>query len=97
MDEIKILILRVVRINKDNKARTLLQYATPDVKSNNYKGFMILDQWFDNHVVYDAIQEKHIGVPLKAQFEYERTYRGQARMVLKTVSEENGNCLLAID
>ncbi len=97
MEKIKILILRVVKTNKDNKARTLLQYATPDVKSNNYKGFMILDQWFDNHVVFDKIDEKYIGIPLDAQIEYVRTYRGQARMDLKTVAEENGNCILAID
>lgn len=97
MEDIKILILRVVKTNKDNKARTLLQYATPDVKSNNYKGFMILDQWFDNHVVFDTIKEQHIGVPLNAKIEYVRTYRGQARMDLKLISEENGNCILAID
>ena len=97
MEEIKIMILRLVKISKDGKSRTLLQYATPDVDSNNYKGFMLLDQWFDNHVVYNAIDTKYIGVPLKAQFVYERTFKGQAKMVLKTISEENGNCLLAID
>lgn len=96
-NEIKVLLLRVVRTNKNNKARTLLQYATPDVKSDNYKGLMCLDQWVDGHNVFNSLDEKYMGIPLNATFEYVKTFKGQAKMVLKTIFEENGNCILAID
>lgn len=97
MGEIKVLLLRVVRINKNNRPRTLLQYATPDVKSASYKGFMILDQWIEGHDVFNALQEKYLGVPLTATFEYVRTFKGQAKQELRTISEENGNCILVIN
>ncbi len=80
-----VLLLRVVNI-KDNK--TLLQYAIPDGESSKYKGFVILQDWIEGLEVFNSVSKKDIGVPLKATFEYKKTYNGQAKMCLTSVYED---------
>lgn len=88
---IDVLLLRVVNI-KDTK--TLLQYAIPDGDSAKYKGFVILQDWIEGLNVFNSISKKDIGIPLKATYEYKKTYNGQAKMVLTKVYDDKTGSVL---
>mgnify|MGYP006962264009 CR=1 FL=1 len=97
MYDIDIFLLRCVPTNKNNHPRTFLEFGTPETDSSKIKGLLILEQWIEGHEVFNTLPLKKFCVPLKGKFVYERTFRGQAKMVLKAIYDENGNCLLAID
>lgn len=81
-NEIQVILLRLVKTNKNGVPRTLLQYATPDSDGSNYKGMLIIDEWFDSHSLFNKVPLDAIGVPLTAHFTYEKSYRGMAKMKL---------------
>lgn len=86
--EISILVLRLVKTDKNGVKRTLLQFATPDSEGKNYKGFLIIDQWFEGHGVFDKLSLNDCGVPLQAHFVYEKSFRGMAKMKIVDIIKD---------
>ena len=87
-NEIQLILLRLVKTNKNGVPRTLLQYATPDSEGANYKGMLIMDQWFDGHEVFNKISLNDFGIPLQAHFVYEQSFRGMAKMKIVDIVKD---------
>lgn len=93
-DVIDIMILRVNKYEKKDKC--MFDYVTPDDETTYSKGMMLLQQWFtgnESKKFFNDFNINHIAMPLKAHFEYRKTFKGQARMVLTDIFNEKGEVL----
>lgn len=97
MQEMEIVILRLVKTKPvEGKSRkTIMTYGIKSVDSSeNTKGFMICEQWFDTPDVFDKVGDSNLCVPLKAKYSYKILFNGQARMNIEEIYDQAGNCIM---
>jgi hypothetical protein len=86
----------ITSVSKTKNDKTVLNFAYEDKKQSDYrKGYITLQNWFDDLTVFDAIYEEHIGVILEATYTYVPGFNGTARMQISDIFDEDGTSLLS--
>lgn len=91
MNEVILLSASKTKTNK-----VILRFAYEDPKNKFIKGLTVLEQWINDERVYDELSKTDFGKKFTAEFDYEDTYNGQARKVIKTLMTEDGELVFTI-
>lgn len=83
----------LISASKTKTNKTILRVAYRDPKDKFVKGYLILESWLNSDKVYDELTEEDFGKVFLADFGYEDTYNGQARKVVKSLADEDGEIL----
>lgn len=79
---------------KDGK-KSMVKFALESTETKNAKGFLVIDQWFENNKPFKNISSDYIDVVLQGVVEYKQTYGANAVLNLVELYDESGNNLLA--
>lgn len=79
---------------KDGK-KSMVKFALESTETKNAKGFLVIDQWFDNNKPFKNISSDYIDVVLQGVVEYKQTFGANAVLNLVELYDESGNNLLA--
>ena len=93
MEEVNVKVLFVAQY-KDGK-KSSVKFAIENNSTKNQRGFLIIDQWFDNNIPFVNITDDLIDVVLQGKIAYRKTYGENAKMKLVELYDEAGNNLLA--
>lgn len=74
---------------------SMVKFALDSEDTKNSKGFLVIDQWFDNNKPFKNISSDLIGVEMQGVVDYKKTYGANAVLSLIELYDENGNNLLA--
>lgn len=80
----------LISASKTKTNKTILRVAYKDPKDKFLKGLSMIESWINSDKVYDELSEDDFGKTFEAEFGYEDTYNGQARKVVKSLVDENG-------
>ena len=75
--------------------KSMVKFAINSDETKNAKGFLVLDQWFENNKPFKNITSDYIDVELEALLGYKQTYGANAVLSLIELYDEKGNNLLA--
>lgn len=85
----------LINANKTKSGKSIIHYGYQDPKERYLKGFQVLEQWLDNSQVYDNLRDEDFGQLFEVEFGYEDTYNGQARKVITTLVNSDGEVLFS--
>lgn len=89
---VKVLFVGQYKKGEKSMVKFAIENSNPTVNS---KGFLVIDQWFDNNKPFKNITEDYIDVVLEGVVEYRNTYGANAVLALVELYDEKGNNLLA--
>lgn len=93
-DTVNVRILFIAQYKEGKKS--MVKFALESIgTTKNSRGFLVIDQWFDNNKPFKNITEEYIGVILEGIVEYKQTYGANAVLSLVELFDEKGNNLLA--
>lgn len=75
--------------------KSMVKFALDSEDTKNSKGFLVIDQWFDNNKPFKNISSDLIGVEMQGVVDYKQTYGANAVLSLIELYDENGDNLLA--
>lgn len=75
--------------------KSMVKFALESTETKNAKGFLVIDQWFENNKPFKNISSDYIDVVLQGVLEYKQTYGANAVLSLVELYDEAGNSLLA--
>ena len=93
MKEVNVKVLFVGQFKEGKKS--MIKFAIESNETKNSKGFLVIDQWFDNNRPFKNISTELIDVVLLGVVDYKQTYGANATLSLLELYDENGNNLLA--
>lgn len=92
-ENVNVRVLFVMK-TKDNK-KCMLKFALDSNDTSISRGFLIIDQWFQNSKPFDNLTSDYIDTILEGNICYKHTYGSNAVMQLVELLDENGTNLLA--
>lgn len=93
MKEVNVKVLFVGQFKEGKKS--MIKFAIESNETKNSKGYLVIDQWFDNNKPFKNISTELIDVVLLGVVDYKQTYGANATLSLLELYDENGNNLLA--